>query len=200
MRSNMCYLFDGNGIEDVLKEVEKTAKYCELNHRQSLHLRLLAEELTGMINRIAGDYEAKFWIQTNYNICELHMELELLMDAEKKKQLMEISTAEAKSQSLMSRICDFIEKNIMENIYCVNGGPVMHYNSMIRADAMIRACYMGRNAINWSLVRYIDSLEEMNETDEIDNLEKSIVTKLADDILVKISGNRAEMIIKKIFK
>ena len=54
----------------------------------------------------------------------------------------------AKSQSLMSRICDFIEKNIIENMYCVNGAPV----------------------INWSLVRYIDSLEEINATDELDNL------------------------------
>lgn len=194
MRSNICYLFDENGMEDVLNEVEKTAKYCELNHRQLLHLRVLSEELTGLLNCITGDYEAKFWIQTNYNVCEIHIELEFLKNEKKKKRFMGISNSEVKSQGLIEKVCELIEENIIEKTHCKNDKPVKYSNSMTRA------CYKGRNTINWSFAQYLEFLEEMNEADELEYLEESIVAKLADDVRVKISANRAEVIIKKIFK
>lgn len=51
MKSDVCYLYKGKGQEAVLKEVEKTAIYCELEHKEKLQLRLLAEELTGHDDR-----------------------------------------------------------------------------------------------------------------------------------------------------
>ena len=63
MRSNTCYLYKKEGRDKVLREVEKTAQYCELEHEQELQLRLLAEELTGMAESITGEYKGMFWIE-----------------------------------------------------------------------------------------------------------------------------------------
>ena len=63
MTSNVVTVVsDGTGIAEALAEAEKTAVYCSLGHKQTLQLRLLAEELTGMIRSIVGFAEAKFWI------------------------------------------------------------------------------------------------------------------------------------------
>ena len=51
----------------------------------------------------------------------------------------------------------------------------------------------------WSFNRYKASLGEKAETEEWDELEKSVVGKLADEVEIAIADNTAELIIYKAF-
>ena len=50
---------DGVGISDVLQETEKAAAFRGLDRKQTLRLRLLAEEMTGMLKTIVGPTDAR---------------------------------------------------------------------------------------------------------------------------------------------
>ena len=50
---------------------------------------------------------------------------------------------------------------------------------------------------SWSLFNYKTAVEE--KEDEYAELERSIVAKLADDIIVGVRGNNVEIVVKKSF-
>ena len=57
MKSNVCKI--ENGIQDldaILRESEKVAIYNELDPTQPMHLRLLCEEMDGMLPEIIDDF------------------------------------------------------------------------------------------------------------------------------------------------
>ena len=57
MKSNVCKIDKGNkDLELILKESEKVAVYNELNHKQTLQLRLLCEEIDGMLVSAEGGF------------------------------------------------------------------------------------------------------------------------------------------------
>ncbi|MBQ1920548.1 MAG: hypothetical protein IIU24_04240 [Selenomonas sp.] len=66
---------------------------------------------------------------------------------------------------------------------------------------------MATDTYTWSLEKYRRDLKkadsqtesEEDEYGDLDELEKSIVANIADDVRVSVSGNRIEMIIRKNF-
>ena len=57
MKSNICRIEKGTlDLEAILKESEKVAVYNELNDKQTLQLRLLCEELYGMLPNIVDEF------------------------------------------------------------------------------------------------------------------------------------------------
>lgn len=65
MKSNECKMGrDGAGIDDILTEVEKSADYNGLNDKQSLRLRLLAEELVKMLPELVEYFTRSFWVES----------------------------------------------------------------------------------------------------------------------------------------
>ena len=64
MKSNVCKIEKGTrDLAAILKESEKVAVYNELTHKQSLQLRLLCEEIDGMLPNIVDDFDGEFWIE-----------------------------------------------------------------------------------------------------------------------------------------
>ena len=53
----------GNQMEAALAQAEKVAAYKGLTGRNAMHLRLLTEEMMGMMRSITGETEGKFWIE-----------------------------------------------------------------------------------------------------------------------------------------
>ena len=53
MRSNVCKIEKGTrDLEAILKESERVAEYNGLDHKQALQLRLLCEEIDGMLPNV----------------------------------------------------------------------------------------------------------------------------------------------------
>ena len=76
-----------SNIAAILEETQKISAYEALDKKQALRLRLLAEELVGMLKELSGCYEGDFWIeQTDLNfelITRIH--LVQMMDKKTKK-------------------------------------------------------------------------------------------------------------------
>ena len=61
MKSNVCKIEkDELGLKTILSEVEKVAAYNELQKKETLRLRLLAEELTGMLPELVKNFDGYF--------------------------------------------------------------------------------------------------------------------------------------------
>ena len=54
---------DGNQMEAALNQTGKVAAYKKLSSRNELQLRLLAEEMMGMMRSITGKADGRFWIE-----------------------------------------------------------------------------------------------------------------------------------------
>ena len=68
MKSNICKLNkDLTCLEAVLNEVEKVTAYNGLEDKKALRLRLLAEELCGMLPGLVENFEGKFWVENEGN-------------------------------------------------------------------------------------------------------------------------------------
>ena len=63
MKSNICKIENGTkDLSAILIESERVAAYNGLTHKQSLKLRLLCEEIDGMLPNIIDDFEGNLWI------------------------------------------------------------------------------------------------------------------------------------------
>ena len=72
MKSNACVVKRGGlGLEKILTEVEKVTAYNGLQKKEALRLRLLAEELVGMLPELVKNFEGCFWLQNDEKKYEL---------------------------------------------------------------------------------------------------------------------------------
>ena len=198
MKSNICVIKKGGlGLENILTETEKVAEYNSLPKNEALRLRLLTEELVGMLPELIKNFEGCFWLQNNENQYELHVELSVGgLSMEKKAQLISVSASKknAAASGFMGKIRDIAE------------------NMLLFSDEPSRSCFLeneylyGYDAADvhynyaWSLDNYIEQQRrEKGSENEWDQLEKSIVAKLADDVIVGVRGKKVEIIIKKQF-
>ena len=68
MKSNVCEIkIGGSGLKNILVEVEKVTSYNCLEKKQALRLRLLAEELTGMLPELVKNFDGIFWLENEEN-------------------------------------------------------------------------------------------------------------------------------------
>ena len=193
---------DGSGFEEALQQVEKLAVYNGLSHKQTLRLRLLAEEMTGMLRTIVGDCASKFWIETKGEQYSLHLATKTRMSEDLREELLKTSTSgeneAAKGFMGMLRDIYFRMTEPVDN----NLPPMYEYGTMHSDTSSFEApvgVRMHMAMATWSLQTYRDSVEQNREAAEEawDELEKSITAKLADEIRIFINGDSVEMVIDK---
>ena len=81
----------GRKMEKALEQAEKVSSYKGLSGKNALHLRLLTEEMMGMMRAITGETEGTFWIDDEDGIYKLHLVVFTRMDSEKREQLLKAS-------------------------------------------------------------------------------------------------------------
>ena len=198
MKSDLVVVSNnGSGIEAALAQAEKVALYKELSTKNALHLRLLTEEMMGMMRAITGETEGEFWIEDNDATYELHLRVKTRMNSEKRDQLLSASSTgkNESARGLMGRLKDFFDREMDEDIASM-GSPLV-LPDMYENTSM--------NTLNWewSMSSYQHQLAAMvkdrnpQAMEMWDELEKSVVTHVADEIRVSIRGQQAEMIIQK---
>ena len=82
----------GEGMREALEETEKLGTACGLAPKEVLRLRLLAEELFGMVRSIVGEEEAVYRIEADGKRFELRLSADVWMTQELKKQLVSVSS------------------------------------------------------------------------------------------------------------
>ena len=200
MKTNEIYVSNqGTGREDALSEAEKYADYQTLGHREKMHIRILTEELLGMVEAIAGNFYAYYWIEDDSEGYHLHLEAKANMDTKKKDALIDASTSKQNNSArgVMGKLRDVFQNYWMgykETIV----DSASYYDYM--RYGMIEPGF--NNSLDfWSLSQYrtVVRKDDSNQ-EEWDELEKSIVANLADDVTVGIRGNNVELVITKKWK
>ncbi len=181
---------DEKQIEAMLSEVDKVAAYKGLSPEGTLKLRLLAEEMMGLIRAVTGKKEGKFWIEDTDGIFELHLKVNTLMDESRREQMLSVATSgeNEATRSFLGWIASFFEP--------AAAVPMFH-------SAPVGAAPQMYGSLDWSMEDYRAQLQEYREQNKEgsieawDQLEKSVLAHVADDVKVSIRGRVVELIILK---
>ena len=187
----------GSRMGAALSQVEKVAAYKGLTGKNVLHLRLLTEEMMGMMRSITGETEGKFWIEDEDSVYQLHLKVDTRMNSGKRDQLLAASSSgkNESAKGLMGRLRDLFDRGADEDV----AGST---------SAMLLPGFYEHSTAptldwEWSMTRYHDALSTQISQNNAsvreawDELEKSVVAHVADDVKVYIRGRQVEMVIVK---
>lgn len=199
MKTDIIAVSGGMGqMEKVLEQADKVIAYKGLKGKDALHLRLLTEEMTGMMRSLTGESRGEFWIEDNENNeYQLHLKMNTRMTSVKREKLLAVSSKgrNEAARGLMGYIRDFFDQGTDEDL----AGT---FNPLMMPE-MYEHASVPSLEWEWSMKAYREELYEHVRKDETgakevwDELEKSVVTHVADDIKVSIYRGEVEMIIVK---
>ena len=193
----------GLGIHEALGKTETLGQESGLNQEEVLHLRLLAEELFGLLNGIAGDVEASYWMEIEDKNFELHMKSWIEMTSEMREKLLSASSSGENdaAKGFIGKLRDMIAVKLLPS----EEGPSMLALAMMNAAwSFSDSDFTDISPEVWSMQEYISEVEVNREQnadaqEAWDELEKSIIAKVADEVRVNIQGSSVEIIIYKAF-
>lgn len=197
MKSNVCKINKGTkDLEAILRESEKVAVYNELSHKQTLQLRLICEEIDGMLPKIIDDFDGDFWIEFEKGVCKVIAYIKFAeFSIEKKEELIKIAknSKNAAAVGITGKIRSFVEDMLLDDV------NIPSYS--IYSESMCIATSFGEDMnypYMWTLENYKNNTKKEKE-EAWDELEKSVIASVADDIVVGVKGKRADIIITKKF-
>ena len=187
----------GNQMEAALQQTEKVAAYKGLSERDTLHLRLLTEEMMGLMRSITGATEGQFWIEDEDGEYQLHLQVRKFLTGEEKEQLLSVSSSgkNESAKGLMGRLRDFFDWG--------SDGDLLSCSSPLVLPDMFEQSTTPMLDWEWSMRTYETALSSRLEQNDPaireawDELEKSVVKNVADDVKVFIRGGVVELVILK---
>ena len=150
-----------------------------------------------MLPNIIDDFEGELWIDFEDGVCKVNLSVQIPeLNSEKKEKL--VAVAKSKTNSAAVGIVGKI-RDAIENIF-LNESTV----SAIGASAGVFHLATGYSegvdySYLWTLEQYRKQLKEQAQAEAWDELEKSVIASVADDVIVGIQGKRADIIIVKKF-
>ncbi len=187
----------GSRMEQALLQAEKVSAYKGLSPKSAIHLRLLTEEMMGMMRSITGETEGDFWIEDEDGVYQLHLKVATRMDSVKRENLLAAASSgrNESAKGLMGRLRDFFDRS--------SDDDMASYTSSVLFSGAFDASTTPTLDWAWSLSRYEEELAlrvDRKDADAIeawDELEKSVVKHVADDVKVSIRGGTTELTIVK---
>ena len=197
MKSNVCKIENGSkDLEAILKECEKVAVYNELTHKQSLQLRLICEEIDGMLPNIVDNFNGDFWIDFENGLCKVNVSLSFEDFTQEKKEEL-VAIAKNKKNAAVTGIVGRI-RSALENVF-LDGDLFEGADLSTESRAFLRDhCDPGSYTGMWTLGRYKTTVKS-EKSEAWDELEKSVIASVADDVIVGVKGRKADLIIVKNF-
>lgn len=198
MKSNVILLTGEAGQHKaVMHEVDKCTAYNEFDQKSALRTRLLAEELVGMLPSLLKHTSAAFWMEAEGKAIELHAEVKAKDSGFNTRQkVLSVSTSgkNVAAVGIMGKIRETCEMMLYPSTDEVVS-PSFYEMGMEHEESSLSSF--------WSLRQYSDSVQELIESAAKeaawDELEKSIIARLADDVIVSIKGKNVEIIVRKAF-
>ena len=194
MKSNVCRIEKGTrDLAAILRESERVAAYNGLSHKQTLQLRLLCEEIDGMLPNIIDDFDGELWIDYDEGVCKVNVSIQIPeFNIDKKESL--IGIAKNKKDAAAVGVVGKI-RNAIENFFLDEASSdafAISFTPSIGFSEGVDCSYI------WSLRQYKNTVKE-EQTEAWDELEKSVIASASDDVIVGVKGKRAEIVIIKKF-
>lgn len=179
------------GVEEALSMTEKFGTDYGLQRKSVLHMRLLAEELFGMIRGIAGNIVSEYKIIAEDKKFELRLNSDIMMTDEIRERLIGASSSgkNAAASGFTGRIRVFIAEAL------VSMRETAPYAVINNASAYSPIWIM--SDYKTKVMNNADNDKSSNEA--WDELEKSVLAKIADEIKVGVVGDKVEIVIYKSF-
>ncbi len=200
MKSNICPISEDVQLSSlILREVDKCADYNDLSAAQTLKLELLAEELIGMLPNLSRGYTGEFWVENQGKAYELHVSFRAdALTVEEHDRLLTVAKSgkNAAATGIIGRIRAAFDSMVASSAV---QGTLPHETA---AYGLLDATDYTNYTYTWSMERYIETVENSihrEKENAWDELEKSVIAKLADDVIVGIRGSRVDIIVKKQF-
>lgn len=198
MKSNVCKIETGiHDQEAIFQELEKVAVYNNLTHKQTLQMRLLCEEIDGMLPWIIGNFEGKLWFDFEGGVCKVIVSTRVPdLTSESKEALIDLSKnkTNAAATGIIGKIRTKIEDFLLaEEPYqqFVTTSEQFHMGTGFSEG--VDYYYL------WSLEQYRNSGAREEEPEKWDELEKSVLASVADDVTVGVRGKQVEIVVTKKF-
>ena len=179
--------------DDVLLDFAKKNGIAGSNFQ---HLRLLTEETLGMANQLLKNFDGEIWLESTAS------GYEIILEADVRESGTEKPVPADAPEGFMAKIaemmnCSYMFENVEEMPEDL-AGMLPDYMSYGMRNGENAAAWAGR----WSLSAYRYSLQERRtanpEADPVlEEMEKSIVAQLADEVTIGIHGHRIRLVISK---
>ena len=160
------------------------------------HLCLLTEETLGMANEILHVYDGELWVE------DTAAGYEIILEAAVHENNGDKAAPAASPDGFMAKIaemlnCSYMFEDIMEMPENLAGMLPDYMSYGIREGKEAHA-WAGK----WSLSAYRDTMQRQRGENPkaepaLDELEKSIVAHLADEVTIGIHGHRIRLVISK---
>ena len=185
----------GSRMESALLQADKVAAYKGLSAKDALHLRLLAEEALGLMRSITGETDGLFWIEDRDDEYELHLQVQAALSEDRRARLLSVSSSgkNESAKGLMGRLRAFFDWDSDEDPAACSS---LFLPDMLESSSPMLDW-------EWSMKRYESILSSRIVQDAPgaqeawDELEKSVVKNVADDVRIYIRSGTVELVILK---
>ena len=198
---------NGNGVQLALNRTEGLADVHMIAKKDSLHLRLLAEETFSMVTAIVGDFSAKYWAEGDGGEYRIILQADADITEKEEKQLLSISSSgeNISGKGIMAKIWDLYSAALKKNrkadaVETAKGMTYREAELLYGKLGTIRFDGEDGEEYAWSLKQYKSNVAKLMKEDdsvkgEWDELEKSIVANIASDVQVGVTEDHVKMVI-----
>lgn len=178
---------------NALQTVEQASEQAGFSQEQTNILRLLTEEMIAMTTDILQECKGSLWMEWEGTACELHLTAVAPMEEAAKAAFIEASRAKVNTPV----------KGLKNRISALLAGMLSSVNSPELYAAMSAGFVGGIPSMpsmrTWSLAAYAENQKQDQKDAELEGVEKSILTGLADDVVVSVKNNWVELVVRKAF-
>lgn len=188
-----------NNAARILGDTSAFARRTGLDVRAADELRLLAEELLGMLPWLMQNAAGEFWVENSAERYELHVALKARLSADERRDVLGMRQLgkDEPPTTLASRLRRAVEKAFA----ALTAADLSEFREYVLRDSHVpeadTGTYAGSAAI-WALSAERDAPHE-EEARQWDELEKHVIARFASDVLVEIRGRHVEIIVVKDF-
>lgn len=176
-------------VERAINEVENFTTYFKEDEAKARRLRLISEEVLGMIGGVLDVKNGRFWIENEDGDVKVRLAAEAILGTVAKDELDQVSpNVEYKGFSgLIRKAVDNLGEMFRDS------GASIVDESMVGISGGTLA--MSKEEIDWSLAKYQDSIDRDMKAGTWDELEMSVLKKLAKDIKISYRNDRVDIVV-----
>ena len=193
------------GIEQAFAAEEQFAEHYGITGKDARHLRLLSEETICMIHGIFEKFSGQFWLEGEQTadglLCRICLSAKKKVNREQESQMLSLASSgkNENARGVMGKIREIVRRSLQP----ANAEEELLMRNM--SDAWIST---GRAAapfpqygdVFWSLKLYRKNVssERDAKSEEWEDLEKSIIVKIANEVKVWLKSDRTTVVMEKL--
>lgn len=166
----------------ILDATEKFGKICELPDEDARTLRLLAQEMLSMTERLLDAYGFSYYVENADKLFSLHLTVNAAVNLTEKDMLLSVSKTgkNEATKGIWGKISGLFESMIMGE----------------QEFPMATAISMPDSDMSYISPVPLFDPAELPHQEDWNGVEKCIIDSLADDVLIGVRSNEAELLVK----